>query len=289
MSDLLERLVLSYQAHLKQKKIPTPKLHAVLGSGIGSNLQDDWIPSHWKAIDEFFFHDLPGMPGASAPGHKGTYRFFQNQKTKSIFTLQVGRLHGYEGLSAKQASLSVLVPRLAGTEKFILSNAAGGLKKEWPVGSVMVIRDHVNLTGQNPLIGEIDQYPKGHFTGPRFPDLADAWNPEFSKIIFDSLQNSSLNTYEGVYLGLLGPSFETPAEIRLFSQWGMGTVGMSTVWEAIALAHSGATVGGFSLISNLGCGLDPTLKLDHFAILEQSKSAAEKIIRALFKVADSTP
>lgn len=287
MKDSLHDSAKIYGDFLKKSGIEAPKLLAVLGTGIGANLQDSWIPKNWKLISELEFSKLPGMSAASAPGHKGSYRFFQNEKTKKVFALQVGRLHGYEGLTAKQVTSSVLTARLNGTEKFILTNAAGGLKTNWSVGSIMMITDHVNMTGQNPLVGPVQEDASGKPLGPRFPELSKGWNPEFNKKIHTHMKESGLEVHEGIYLGLLGPSFETPAEIRLFANWGMGTVGMSTVWEAIALNHSGATVGGFSLISNLGCGLDPNQKLDHFEIMDQSKIAAEKIIRGLFALAES--
>ncbi len=287
MKDTLHESTKIYGDFLKKSGISAPKLLAVLGTGIGANLQDSWIPKNWKFISELEFSKLPGMHAASAPGHKGSYRFFQNEKTKHVFALQVGRLHGYEGLTAKQVTASVLTARLNGTEKFILTNAAGGLKTNWSVGSIMMITDHVNMTGQNPLVGPIQEDTSGKPLGPRFPELSRGWNPEFNRTIHTHMKEAGLEVNEGVYLGLLGPSFETPAEIRLFANWGMGSVGMSTVWEAIALNHSGATVGGFSLISNMGCGLDPKQKLDHFEIMDQSKIAAEKIIRGLFALAET--
>lgn len=274
----------AYRKNVTDLGLRIPRLHVVLGSGIGSSFVNEWIPSEWKDAGTLPFSEIPALSSATAPGHPGIYRFFEEEKSKEVMCLQVGRLHGYEGLSASDTALSVMIPRLAGTKNFILTNAAGGLKLEWPIGSVMMIRDHVNLTGQNPLIGPVVNGPDGKPIGPRFPDFSNAWNREFSEIVKRELGNAGLDTFEGTYLGILGPNFETPAEIRLFSQWGMGTVGMSTVWEAIALVHSGARLSGFSLISNLGCGLNPGVVLDHDVILETSKAAAEKILKAVFAI-----
>ncbi len=274
-----------YRKFLKSKQLGNPDLHVVLGSGIGSSFVDEWIPAEWESVGELNFQDLPAITGATAPGHPGIYRFFRNRNSKRVLCLQVGRLHGYEGLSPEDTVLSVMIPRLAGTACFMITNAAGGLRLEWPIGSVMMIRDHVNLTGKNPLVGHVPRGVDGQEIGPRFPDLSKAWDRELNDRMRKELGNAGIETFEGVYLGVLGPSFETPAEVRLFSQWGMGTVGMSTVWEAIALVHSGAQVAGFSLISNLGCGLDPGVVLDHFQILETSKASARKITQALFQVA----
>lgn len=274
-----------YRNFLKAQQLGNPDLHVVLGSGIGSSFVDEWIPAEWESVGQLNFEDLPAITGATAPGHPGIYRFFRNRSSKRVLCLQVGRLHGYEGLSPDDTVLSVMIPRLAGTTRFMITNAAGGLKLEWPIGSVMMIRDHVNFTGKNPLTGHVPRGPDGSEVGPRFPDLSKAWDRELNDLMRRELGNAGIETFEGVYLGVLGPSFETPAEVRLFSQWGMGTVGMSTVWEAIALVHSGALVAGFSLISNLGCGLDPGVVLDHFQILETSKASARKITQALFQVA----
>jgi purine-nucleoside phosphorylase len=273
-----------YRDAISRFGIRTPKLHAVLGSGIGSSFIDAWIPADWRDAGTLPFSEIPALSSATAPGHPGIYRFFEEKTSKESICLQIGRLHGYEGLSASDAALSVMIPRYAGTENFILTNAAGGLKLEWQIGSVMMIRDHVNLTGQNPLVGPVVTGPNGKPIGPRFPDFSKAWDREFSEGVKRELSQSGLETHEGIYLGILGPNFETPAEVRLFSQWGMGAVGMSTVWEAIALVHSGARLCGFSLVSNLGCGLDPGVTLDHFEILEASKAAAEKIMTALFAI-----
>lgn len=285
LSPEAQRSIELYKAYLKKNGLRAPDLHAVLGSGIGSSFVDSWIPKNWKWVGDLPFKDLPAITAATAPGHPGIYRFFKETVSGKTLCLQVGRLHGYEGLSASDVALSVLVPRLAGTENFVITNAAGGLKLEWPIGSVMMIRDHVNLTGQNPLTGPVRTGLDSKPIGPRFPDLSRAWDREFTEELREQLSNANLETFDGIYLGVAGPSFETPAEVRLFAQWGMGSVGMSTVWEAIALVHSGARVAGFSLISNLGCGLNPGVVLDHFQILEASKAGAEKIIHALFNLA----
>ncbi len=274
-----------YLEFLRKNKIALPSLHVVLGSGLGSSLVSTWIPESWQAVGELPFTELPAISAASAPGHAGIYRFYREQASGKVLCLQVGRLHGYEGLTAEQVVLPVTIPRFAGTTDFILTNAAGGLKLEWSVGSVMMIRDHVNFTGQNPLIGPMRNLPSGGPVGLRFPDFSKAWDREFTDTVRRELTKAGMETHDGIYLGVLGPNFETPAEIRLFSQWGMGTVGMSTVWEAIALVHSGARLAGISLITNLGSGLNPGVVLNHAEILETSQASAERVIRAVFSLA----
>jgi purine-nucleoside phosphorylase len=192
----------------------------------------------------------------------------------------MGRLHGYEGLDASAVAYPVMIPRLCGTKQFLLTNASGGLAANFRPGDVMIIRDHVNLTGKNPLVGPNPTDLEGTELGPRFPDLGDLYDAAWRMRLEKCCLGQGLNVHEGTYLGVLGPSFETPAEVRLFASWGLHAVGMSTVWEAIALRHSGATVAGLSLISNFGAGLSAE-KLDHTTILNTSRAAASKIIAAL--------
>jgi purine-nucleoside phosphorylase len=144
----------------------------------------------------------------------------------------------------------------------------------------MLIRDHVNLTGGNPLVGLNPRGGGGRELGPRFPDLSALYDRGWRARLAGHCARTGLGVHEGVYLGLLGPSFETPAEVQLFSSWGLHAVGMSTVWEAIALGHSGARVAGLSLVSNLASGLAAG-KLDHATILDTCRRSAEKIVEAL--------
>jgi purine-nucleoside phosphorylase len=210
--------------------------------------------------------------------HAGCYRFFR--KGAHAISFQMGRLHGYEGHEPGAVVRTVMTPRLAGVKNFVLTNAAGGLSMAMKPGDVMVIRDHVNLTGLNPLVGVNPSGLDGKPLGPRFPDLAKLYDREWRTRLFQLCEKNGLGTHEGVYLGLLGPSFETPAEVQLFSSWGLHAVGMSTVWEAIALAHSGARLVGLSLISNLGSGLGAGT-LDHETILETCRTSAAGIVDAI--------
>jgi purine-nucleoside phosphorylase len=192
----------------------------------------------------------------------------------------MGRIHGYEGHSAKTVVQSVMLPRLCGVKNFILTNAAGGLLKNQVPGGAMIIEDHVNLTGQNPLIGPNPTDFKGAEIGPRFPDMGNCYLPKWREALKIELQKNQVQVTQGTYLGLLGPNFETHAEIKLFASWGMGAVGMSTVWESIALKHSGANLAAISLISNLGAGLTDS-PLDHESIVETCRLSAGKILNAI--------
>ncbi len=263
-----------YQRFLEKHSLPVPHYHVVLGSGYGTALNK--FP--WEKVADLSFAELPGFRSSSVVDHAGSYRFFR--KGPHVISFQMGRLHGYEGHTPQTVTQTVMLPRLAGVKNFVLTNASGGLSMAMRPGDVMVIRDHVNLTGLNPLVGANPVDPTGREIGPRFPDLAKLYDREWRSRLKKNCAAEGLGVHEGVYLGLLGPSFETPAEVQLFAAWGLQAVGMSTVWEAIALAHAGARVAGLSLVSNLGAGLAEGT-LDHHTILETCRASAERIVNAL--------
>lgn len=274
-----------FPSEYKKVNINIPEFHFVLGSGYGEALnslkQEKHFSDVWKEKLVLDFSEVPGLCATSVEGHGGAYYYFEHYKAKTSICIQVGRLHGYEGLDPKQVVKTVTEPAKAGTKKFILTNAAGGLTESFSVGSVMLIHDQVNLTGQNPLHGPNLTDETGKALGPRFLDLSSAYNKELTEKIKNSLLKENLEVNAGVYVGLSGPSFETPAEVKLFASWGLQAVGMSTVWETIALKHLGATVAGLSLISNLGCGLGDGKALDHNSVIAASKKSAHKILKAL--------
>lgn len=265
--------------------IQTPICQIVLGSGF-SGAFDILLPTlkKWDKRGEVFFSDVPGMHSSSAPGHHGKFLILQNKKASVLF--QMGRLHGYEGIPVRDVVAPVMGGRLAGIEKFILTNAAGSLTKKFKVGSVMLLTDHVNMTGLNPLLGPnpVDLHFKP--LGPRFLDMADAYSPKMRAALKKHLKASKVTVNEGVYLGLLGPNYETPAEIKLFAKWGLHAVGMSTVWENLSLRHSGAEVVGLSLMTNLGCGLVKK-PLDHQEVLDVAKKSAQQIIKGLLSYVEA--
>jgi purine-nucleoside phosphorylase len=255
--------------------------HIVLGSGFGSALSQLPQGIQWDLVGELPFANIPGFHSSTVPDHAGLYRFYKHKAMDRFVCFQLGRLHGYEGHSPTEVVSTVMLSRLTGTSKFLLTNAAGGLGATYKPGDIMLLKDHVNLTGKNPLIGKNPKGPDNLEIGPRFPDLSQLYGQDLRLALGKSLLAQGLTVHEGIYLGVLGPSFETPAEVRLFQQWGMGAVGMSTVWEAIALAHSGASVAGLSLISNLGAGLVNQV-LDHHKILETSRAAAASVAKGVF-------
>jgi purine-nucleoside phosphorylase len=261
----------------------TPTWHIVLGSGFGKALDQLPVGSAWVARGGFSFEKIPGLVASTAPDHQGQYRIYEHKPTGQSVVFQLGRVHGYEGHSARDAVSPVMIGRLAGIQKFLLTNAAGGLPPNYDLGDVMLIRDHVNLTGQNPLMGANPASPAGAVLGPRFPDMSSLYDPEWRKTLRSNLTQVGLRVHEGVYLGLLGPSFETHAEVELFGRWGMQAVGMSTVWEAIALKHSGARLAGLSLVSNAAAGLGDGAPIDHEKILETCRKSAQQIIAGVLR------
>jgi inosine/guanosine/xanthosine phosphorylase family protein len=240
----------------------------VLGSGLG-RLAD--------AIDgatAIPFSALPGWPAASAPGHQG--RLVLGHLEGIPVACLRGRLHLYEGLSPATVVEPVLLMGRLGAPAVLLTNAAGGVNPAWGAGTLMVIRDHLNLTGHTPLLG-----PNDDAVGPRFLDLTAAWDPDLRERLHAAARAADVAMVEGVYAGLLGPTYETPAEVRMLRVLGADAVGMSTVMEAIAARWAGMRVCGVSLVTNPGAGLSPT-PLSHEEVLEAADAAGprlEQVIR----------
>lgn len=283
---LSKRSLEAFRSQLAQYGSAQPVVHIVLGSGFGSAL--DSLPKQdWTALGEFSFGQIPGLASSTVADHPGRYRLMQHQRTQKTVLFQMGRIHGYEGHSPRDTVAPVMVSRLCGVEKFILTNAAGGLDLRMKSGDVMLIEDHINMTGSCSLVGPNPTDFEGKPLGPRFPDMGGTYNPEWRLGLEGELRKEALGVHRGVYLGLLGPTYETHAEVRLFSQWGASAVGMSTVWEAIALKHSGAKLLGLSMISNLGAGLSPD-PLRHEDIMAACQQSAKKIINGLTRFLESS-
>ena len=244
-----------FQKKYKAFGIPIPKVHFVLGSLFGSVLSEnlDQMFSNWDHKGRIIFSEVPGLSQASAPSHQGCYEYFVSRKKPELsICFQSGRLHGYEGLNPKEVVQTVIGPRQAGTSQFVLTNISGALKKELSVGSVVAITDHINFTGHSPLCGVTESY---------FVDMKNAYDPEMTKSFQKELEQQNRKSISGVYVGVLGPQYETPAEVRLFADWSGDVVGMSTVWEVIALKYYQAKVCAFSLVSNPACGIESSVKI----------------------------
>ena len=253
--DLLEPVV-------RARTDLVPKVGIVLGSGLGG-LADQLTDA--VAVP---FNELPGWPAASAPGHAGRL-LLGRLDSVPVVCLQ-GRLHLYEGNSERLVVEPVLLMGRLGARVIVLSNAAGGVNVAYPPGTLMLIADHLNLTGRQPLVGAND-----NALGPRFPDYVDAWSPRLRALMRRAAHEEGIGLEEGVYAGLTGPVYETPAEVRMLRTLGADAVGMSTVLEAIAARWAGLELVGVSLVTNPGAGVtgDP---LSHEEVLAAAAAAGPR-------------
>lgn len=241
----------------RKHNIPVPERHFVLGSGISAGLDvaTKKFSNIWEEVFSLKFSDLE-IQEPTAMTHKGLYRYFVHLETGKSICVQCGRLHGYEeNMTARKTVRPVIEPFLAGTKKFTLTNIGGGLRSDLNIGTIIAMKDHVNATSQSPISGSgvTDHY--GKKLHPQFPHMEEIYNKRTRDEIVANLRSAGAKVNEGTYICVPGPNLETPAEINLFAQWGLDIVGMSTVWEAIALKAVGAEVTGFSMVSNPGSGL----------------------------------
>jgi purine-nucleoside phosphorylase len=241
-----------------------PTVGIVLGSGLGA-LGEELTDA--VAVP---FSDLPGWPAASAPGHAGRL-LLGNLDGTPVVCLQ-GRLHLYEGNTERLVVEPVLLMGKLGAKIVVLTNAAGGVNSAWPAGTLMLISDHLNLTGRNPLMG-----PNDDTLGPRFPDFVDAWSPRLRQLVRQAAAEEGIDLQEGVYAGLTGPTYETPAEVRMLRTLGADAVGMSTVLEAIAARWAGLEIVGISLVTNPGAGVTGE-PLTHDEVLAAAAKAGPQFI-----------
>ncbi len=255
------------EAAVRARSDLVPELGIVLGSGLGG-LADDL--ENATAIP---FGDLPGWPAATAPGHHG--RLLLGHLAGRPVAMLQGRFHMYEGNDAGLVIEPVLLFARLGARAVVLTNAAGGLDRSFGPGTLMVIADHLNLTGQSPLIG-----PNADSIGPRFPDLTDAWSPRLRAGLHGAAAAEGVELVEGVYVGLVGPNFETPAEVRLYASFGGHAVGMSTVLECIAARWAGLEVCGVSLVTNAGAGYTGE-PLTHEEVLAAGAEAGPRLARVI--------
>lgn len=252
-----------------------PRVGIVLGSGLGSLADDLADPVSIP------FEELPGWPVATAPGHAGRL-LLGTLAGVPVAALQ-GRFHLYEGNDAGLVVQPVLLFRQLGAELVILTNAAGGVNKGYGPGTLMVISDHLNLTGRTPLLGV-----NADDLGPRFPDMTDVWSPRLRERLHAAGQAEGVVLDEGIYAGLLGPSYETPAEVRMLHALGADAVGMSTVLEAVAARWVGLEVCGVSLVTNAGAGYSGQ-PLSHAEVLEAGAEAGPRLARAIRRFVADLP
>ncbi|HEY5486765.1 MAG TPA: purine-nucleoside phosphorylase [Candidatus Limnocylindrales bacterium] len=244
-----------------------PDVGLVLGSGLGG-LAD--------ALDlevAIPFAELPGWPPATAPGHAGRLLFGRLSGVPVV--VQQGRFHLYEGHSAGFVAQPVLLMARLGARAVVLTNAAGGVNPQFGAGTLMAISDHINLTGRSPLTG-----PNAPELGLRFPDMTGVWDAELRTRLHAAADAEGVALADGVYASLPGPSYETPAEVRMLGRLGVDAVGMSTVLEAVAARWAGMRVCGVSLVTNPGAGLSGA-ELSHAEVLASAASAGPALARIM--------
>jgi purine-nucleoside phosphorylase len=255
------------EAAVRARTDLVPVAGIVLGSGLGGLADGVEDP---VAIP---FAELPGWPEPTAPGHAG--RLLLGRLGGTPVVLLQGRFHVYEGNDPGLVVQPVLLFRRLGARVLVLTNAAGGVHPEFGPGTLMIISDHLNLTGRTPLIG-----PNADGIGERFPDLVDAWSTRLRERLRAAGRDEDVPLEEGIYAGLLGPQYETPAEVRMLRTLGADAVGMSTVLEAIAARWAGLEVAGISLVTNAGAGYTGQ-PLTHEEVLAAGNEAGPRLARVI--------
>lgn len=246
-----------------------PEVGIILGSGLGE-LADEFCKT---AID---YKDIPGFEASTVSGHKGRL-VFAEINGKNVVMMQ-GRFHFYEGHSIQKVVFPVKVMKMLGVETLIITNAAGGVNASFNPSDLMIITDHINYMGANPLIGANDDS-----MGERFPDMSEVYTPELVELVKKIGQDIGVELQEGVYMALTGPSYETPAEVKMARIIGADAVGMSTVPEAIIAAWAGMKVIGLSCICNSAAGVS-TVGLSHEDVIKAANKAKDKFKRLVKEV-----
>ncbi|MDD6804657.1 MAG: purine-nucleoside phosphorylase [Clostridiales bacterium] len=271
MNPAYEKLLKCYQSF--QEKIDfKPEIAIVLGSGLGA------FGDQIQVEQTLSYHELEGFPVSTVKGHKGQFLFGYIGEVPVV--LMQGRVHFYEGYTISDVVLPIRLMKLMGAHTLFLTNASGGINPAFHPGGLMMLTDHVSIFAPNPLIGEnIEEL------GTRFPDMSQVYDLELQKILTDTAEENGIELFEGVYAQLTGPSFESPAEIRMLGKLGVDAVGMSTVVEAIVANHMGMRICGVSCISNMAAGISEN-PLTHEEVQEAADQAApqfEKLVKEAVK------
>jgi purine-nucleoside phosphorylase len=263
-----ESAAMVIRMQLSQKpQLGAPEIAVVLGSGLGALAEalTDSVVIPYAGI--------PNFPRSTAVGHAG--RLVIGKSGDVTVAAMQGRVHQYEGYSSREAAFPVRVLGRLGIRSLILTSAAGGINSAYRQGALVVLSDHINLQGNNPLNG-----PNDERFGPRFPDMSEAYSRSYRRIALDAGRELGIELREGVYAALRGPSYETPAEIRYLRAIGADLVGMSTVPEVIVARHMGIAVLGISCVTNLGAGMGEGA-IDHAEVLETGKRVSATLLALL--------
>ena len=245
----------------------SPRVAVVLGSGLGAFAEE------LTGRTEVPYNEIPGWPVSTAIGHAGKLVF--GKLDGLDIAVMAGRSHLYEGYSPAQVTLGVRVLHGLGVKSIVFTNAAGGINLSYGQGALVLISDHINLQGSNPLIG-----PNDDSLGPRFPDMSDAYSAECRAIAHRVADELGIPLADGVYAAVSGPSYETPAEIRYLRTIGADLVGMSTVPEVIVANHLGLRAVAISCVTNMAAGILPQ-KINHEEVLETGRKVRDTLVRFL--------
>jgi len=260
MFDLIEQAKAAIMAKTNVK----PTIGLILGSGLGV------LADEIRDAVVIPYHEIPGFTQSTVAGHKGQL-VIGTLEGKQVVAMQ-GRFHYYEGHGLDAVTFPIRVMKSIGVETIIVTNAAGGINESFEPGDLMLIRDHLNMTFRNPLIG-----PNDERLGVRFPDMSEAYSKRLRQVAKEAAASQGIELREGIYVGLLGPSYETPAEIRMFRYLGGDAVGMSTVPEVIVARHMNMEVLGISCISNMAAGILEQ-PLSHEEVIETTEKVKAKFL-----------
>jgi purine-nucleoside phosphorylase len=257
---------------LRARSSVKPEFGLILGSGLGV------LAEEVENATVIPYSEIPHFPTSTAPGHAGNL-VIGTLGGKAVVMMQ-GRFHTYEGYTQQEVSLPVAVMQELGVHTLIVTCATGGLNYNFKAGDIMVIRDHINFTGSNPLVGTNDDT-----VGPRFPVMFDAYTPELRTLAHEVALEQGQRLHEGIYCGITGPVFFTPAELRMLMQWGSDTIGMSTVPEVIVAVHRGLKVLGLALVSDIAIpdGGEHATGEDVLRVVQESSAVFKKLVKGIME------
>lgn len=244
-----------------------PKTAIVLGSGLGR------FAAALSGATTVPYAEIPGFSRSTVVGHSGN--LIVGRAGEAPVAVMQGRIHAYEGHSPQAIAAPIRILRKAGVERIVLTNASGGLRLDMRPGTLMIIEDHINFSGFNPLIG-----PNDDSIGPRFPDMTDAYDSDLRSRLSQAARKTGVPVKTGVYIFAMGPNFETAAEIRMYGKLGADAVGMSTVPECLVARHCGMKVAGISIVTNYATGI-ASRPLTHHETLAEAERAAENLEQLL--------
>lgn len=262
----LQELAALAAAQIRRRSRVRPNLAIVLGSGF------EHLEEHCKTVFEEPYSELPGFADATAPGHSG--RLLISMLDRAPVMILSGRVHYYEGISMEKACLPIRMLAAYGIESVLMTNAAGGIRKSLKIGDLMILRDHLNCMGTNPLIGwNLD-------TPTRYVDMSQAYDPKLVEMLYKAAKLARIKIQDGVYAAMSGPTYETPAEINALSRLGADAVGMSTVPEVIVARQCGLRVAALSCITNPAAGRSRKA-IRHEDVLSISNAAKNRIAKLM--------